>query len=501
MASGVIAQQHARDLPSSDIPDETAPHPLLELLSNTLVVHQIIPYLPIASILNLAAASPSFRELLLRRTPGIFRHLDLTRVRTAQFEIDGVDHGGEIWRNVQVDENVTEDDFYSGPLRGIFQSLRRRDILQHVQTLVLDGLSVTAEFCNDVLVDPSLRLRILSIRDVKNLNEHKLMQSLRYVCRSTRPEDTPRLRGLYVFGARDAPAVTAPSPARRNSSSQVAAANISIGWNHKSQHALKESIRGEGDDWYHRKGRIISKHIADGWAETLLDCREVIRFDSVLCTGPRHQNSPAFGKLPAAPNGAGRGVDSRWGVATFALGGCASCGSAPEGFTVHGDSPVEELPLLAPVPLHSSTIKAATCPKPSTGSEAVEEVHKFVPRCLECIRERYCFSCDQWWCESCYQVPSRHELAAQHVHVVDQTNGMAAHEMAALEQQQQQPPHVKCLDCIANTQKLCKGCGGGYCIIHYEGSTLTLGARDAAAVDPESCIESRHTLSRKVTIT
>ncbi|KAI1759808.1 hypothetical protein GGR53DRAFT_118736 [Hypoxylon sp. FL1150] len=444
MASGAVLQ-HARDLPSSDTPDETA-HPLLDLLSNTLVVHQVVPYLPISSILNLAAASPSFRELLLRRTPGTFRHLDLTHIRAAKLDIGGVDHGGEIWRNVQADENVTEDDFYSGPLRSVFQRLRRRDILEHVQTLVLDGLSVTAEFCNDILVDPSLRVRILSIRDVKNLNERKLMQSLRYACRSTRPEGTPRLRGLYVFGARDAPEVTASPPARRNSASQVVA-NISMGWNHKSQHSLKESIRGEGDDWYHRKGRIISKHIAEGWAETLLDCREVIHFDSVLCTGPRHQNSPAFGKLPPAPNGAAHSSE-QWGIATFALGGCASCGSAPEGFTTHGDSPAKDLPLLAPVPLHSSTIKAATCPMPGAGSEAGGETRKFVPRCLECIRERYCFSCDQWWCESCYQVPSRHELAIQHVHVVGQTNGMAAHEMAALEQ----PPTVKvrmgyCLTC------------------------------------------------------
>ncbi|KAI0173117.1 hypothetical protein GGR52DRAFT_373541 [Hypoxylon sp. FL1284] len=486
MASGGSVQQYARDFPNSDIPDDSA-HPLLDLLSNTLVVHQIVPYLPISSLLNLAAASASFRELLLRLTPGVFRHLDLTRVRTAQFDIDGVDHGGEIWRNVQVDENVTEDDFYSGPLRGILQSLRRRDILQHVQTLVLDGLSVTAEFCNDLLVDPSLRLRVLSIRDVKNLNERKLMQSLRYACRSTRPDDTPRLKALYVFGARDAPAtVTSASPPSAsippNAAAAVAAAAIGVGWNLKSQNALKESMQSEGDDWYHRKGRIISKHIADGWAETLLDCREVIRFDSVLCTGPRHQNSPAFGKVPVQQhsNGNGAAVDGRWGLATFALGGCASCGTAPEGFTAYGESPPEDLPLLAPVPLHSSTVKAATCPTP--GGES--GTPRFVPRCLECIRERYCFSCDQWWCESCYQVPSRHELAAQHVHVVDQTNGMAAHKMAALEQ----PPTVKkpkisrscwecehnCLDCIANTQKLCKGCGGGYCIIHYEGSTLTL---------------------------
>ncbi|KAI1100783.1 hypothetical protein F4804DRAFT_33609 [Jackrogersella minutella] len=444
MASGVVIQQHARDFSSSEIPEDIIIHhnPLLNLLTNTLVLHQTIPYLPISSLLNLAATSPSFRDLLLRRTPGVFRHLDLTQVKTAQFDIDGgIDHGGEIWRNVQVDENLTEDDFYSGPLRGIFQSIRRRDILHHVQTLVLDGLSVTAEFCNDILVDPALRVRILSIRDVKNLNERKLMQSLRYACRSTRPDNTPRLKGLYVFGARDAPALTTSSPAVHNGTPR-GSTNISVDWNHKSQHALKESIRTEGDDWYHKRGRVIGKHIADGWAETLLDCHEVIKFDAVLCTGPRHRNSPAFGKVPVTS-----GAESPWGVATFALGGCASCGNAPEGFTIYGDSPAEQLPLLAPVPLHSSTVKAATCPKPSPGFDITEETHKFVPRCLECIRERYCFSCDQWWCESCYQVPSRQELSIQHVHIVDQTNGLVDHELAALESSNLKVWKGYCLNC------------------------------------------------------
>ncbi|KAI0008381.1 hypothetical protein F4779DRAFT_628540 [Xylariaceae sp. FL0662B] len=466
MASGDIRQQHARHL--------------FDTLSNTLVLHQTVPYLPVSSLLNLAATSRSFRDLV-RYTPGVFRQLDLTHVRTAQFDIDGIDHGGEVWRNVQLDENLTEDDFYSGPLRGIFYNLRRRNILEDVQTLVLDGLSVTAEFCNDILVDPSLRVRILSIRDVKNLNERRLMQSLRYACRPTRPEDTPRLKGLYVFGKKETPAL----PAAKAPTKQVAAtrgAHISSGWNNKSQHALKESIEGEGDDWYQRRGRIIGKPIVDGWAETLLDCRAVIRFDAVLCTGPRHQNSPAFGKVPFVP---GRTTaESPWGVATFALGGCASCGSAPEGFTVYGESPAEDTPLLPPIPLHASTIKAATCPNSNGGAvEGGKGKNKFVPRCLECIRERYCFSCNQWWCEACYQVPSRDELTAQHVHIVDETNGLMDHELAALE-----PPKVKtpkitrscwecehnCLDCIANTQKLCRACGGGYCIIHYEGSTLTL---------------------------
>ncbi|KAI8961323.1 hypothetical protein F5Y11DRAFT_230145 [Daldinia sp. FL1419] len=490
MAPRAIIQQHPRDSfdyfdshSTSDISSDafTSTNPLLNLLANSLVLHQTIPYLPISSLLNLAATSPSFRDLLLYRTPGIFRHLDLTRLR--------IKHSEDIWPNTSARDDITEDDFYSGPLRSIFKGIRRRDILHHVQTLVLDGLSVTAEFCNDILVDPTLRVRILSIRDVMNLNERKLMQSLRYACRSTRPDDTPRLKALYVFGAKDAPALPTPLIARQHGILPgVANINIGVGWNQKSQHALNESIQNEGDDWYHKRGRIIKKHIADGWAETLLDCREVIKFDAVLCTSPRHQNSSAFGRVPVSPHGA-PSAESPWNVATFAVGGCASCGTAPEGFTVYGDSPPEDLPLLAPVPLHSSTIKAATCPKPnprSEGTEGAGGAHKFVPRCLECIRERYCFSCDQWWCEACYQVPSRQQLSGQLVHIVGQNTSVAEHESAALEPsnvKSHETPKIKrscwecehnCLDCIANTQKLCRACGGGYCIIHYEGSTLTL---------------------------
>ncbi|KAF2966855.1 hypothetical protein GQX73_g6728 [Xylaria multiplex] len=476
MASGDLRHQHTRDyIGTSDLTPS-----LLDLLSNSLVLYQTLPHLPVSAILNIAATSRSFRHLLLNSTPGVFRHLDLTQVKTAQFDIDGIDHGGEVWRNVQVDENLTEDDFYSGPLRGIFSSLRRRNILQHVNTLVLDGLSVTSEFLNDILVDPESRIRVLSIREVKNLNERKLMQTLRYACRPTRTDNMPRLKALYYFGKKDAvPLPVAPSPAQTTPARTSRGANISAGWNQKSQHALKESIEGEGEDWYGRKGRMISKPIADGWAETLLDCREVLHFDTVLCTGPRHRNSPAFGRVPITPVSSNGG--SPWGVATFAVGGCASCGSAPEGFTVYGETRQQDLPLLSPIALHSSSIKAATRPAPIANNANWR--HEFVPRCLECIRERYCFSCNQWWCEACYQVPSREELTAQHVHIVDEANGLNDHEIAAFEQPKVKTPKItrscwecehNCLDCIAETQKRCQGCGGGYCIIHHEGSTLKL---------------------------
>ncbi|KAI1841885.1 hypothetical protein JX266_011963 [Neoarthrinium moseri] len=468
MASGAISQ-HTRELSEPSEPT------LLDLLSNTLVLHHIVPHLPITSLLRVASASKALRGLI-QHTPGVFRHVDLTSIHSAQVDIKAIDHGGEIWRNVQLDENLTEDDFYSGPLRGIFYNIGRFGVLQNVQTLVLDGLSVTAELVNEILVDPRFHVRILSIRDAKNLNERKLMQSLRYACRASREEGTPQLKGLYIFGKKDTPVL--PAATSTASTPSARSASISIDWNHKSNHALKEAMTADGDDWYHKRGKMISRPIAEGWAETLLDCRSAINFDAVLCTGPRHQNSPALGRVPVLTVPGGR---SPWSVATFALGGCNSCGCAPEGFTEYGESLAEQLPLLAPPPLHSSNPKNAT--RPQNIHADGKEPLRFVPRCWDCIRDRYCFSCDQWWCESCYQAPTDAELqAAQHVHIVEDTGSLSDHEAVATEPPKLKDPKIKrdcwecqtnCLDCIAQTQLHCRVCGGGYCIKHHEGSTMT----------------------------
>lgn len=100
MESSPSFQPHDIDLPIT----------LLQLLSNSLVLYQTTPYLPVASLLALGATSKSFKELI-HHTPNVFRHLDLTKVKSAQFEIAAIDHGGEVWRNVQLDENVTEDEY------------------------------------------------------------------------------------------------------------------------------------------------------------------------------------------------------------------------------------------------------------------------------------------------------------------------------------------------------------------------------------------------------
>ncbi len=89
--------------------DEIQHGTLLHLLSNHLVLCHTVPYLPVSAVLRLAAASRAFRHLIYA-SPHVFRHLDLTPVKTAQFQIDAIDHGGETWRNVQLDENLTEDE-------------------------------------------------------------------------------------------------------------------------------------------------------------------------------------------------------------------------------------------------------------------------------------------------------------------------------------------------------------------------------------------------------
>jgi hypothetical protein len=91
------------------LPDDIEITTLISLLSNPLILSHTTPHLPVASLLNLATSSRAFRELL-HHTSGVFRHLDLTAVKAAQFEIEGIDHGGETWRNVQLDENLTEDE-------------------------------------------------------------------------------------------------------------------------------------------------------------------------------------------------------------------------------------------------------------------------------------------------------------------------------------------------------------------------------------------------------
>lgn len=91
------------------LPSEIQETALLQLLANSLVLSQTAPYLSCYDVLNLAATSRAFR-FLIYHTPQVFRRLNLGNVKTAQFDSDAVDRGGETWRNVQLDEILTEDE-------------------------------------------------------------------------------------------------------------------------------------------------------------------------------------------------------------------------------------------------------------------------------------------------------------------------------------------------------------------------------------------------------
>lgn len=279
-------------------------------------------------------------------------------------------------------------------MRGIFFNLRQSNILRDVHTLILDGLSVTAELCHEIINDSTYNVRILSIRDVKNLNHGKLRAALAYACRTSRPEGAPRLKALYIFGSKEAHAPALPS-----------SSSISGGWNRKSQEALTASLQSEADAeaWWSRKGRMLPNSVDADWAQCLVACQGLVSFDAVLCQGPRHSNSPAYGKVPLR-------ASCSPAIATFAVGGCASCGKAPEGLMNTETTLPSSLPLLSPPPSLSSSIQAATTPRHGHGA--------FAARCADCLRDRFCVSCNKWWCETCYQ-PFGHSVHEQSVAVVE----------------------------------------------------------------------------------
>lgn len=377
------------------------PPTLLDLLSTSLVLARLAPYLPVRSLLALGATCKT-ADQILRDAPEAFRYVDLTPCRAAVVPDMSVDHGGINWRSQRMDEALTEDDIYCGPLRGIFSSLKRRSAMQRVQTLILDGLTVPADLVSEIMANTNVR--ILSIRECRNLNHDKLTKAIKYAVRPSRPEGTPKLRGMYVFCARDkrsrpgftrrgAPASVLPDSGITSSQG----AQIGAEWNSRSQDALS----GCGDRWYMPSGKVAwnqDANVMNAWAETLQACEGIIAFDAVLCRGPRHDTSSVHGQ----PSTDGKGwLPAK--VATVALGqhGCATCKSSPEQPAVFGESPVHHLPLLDPPSLHSTLVEVAQRP----GYD--KEAPRMFARCDDCLTARWCERCSKWWDEDCYRIGPR----------------------------------------------------------------------------------------------
>jgi hypothetical protein len=382
------------------------PTTLTDLLSNTLVLRQIAPHIPVASIYALAATSKELHGIVHHQASDVFRYLDLSSVQSAAVvPYEPLDSGGISWRSERMDESLTEDEFYSGPLRGIFSKLERRQLLRNVYTLVLDGLSVPADLVREVITEERYNVRILSIRECKNLNERKLQQVLRYAVRPTRPAGTPRLKGLYFFGPREpVPIQESPRKKQRFStpySGVMASPGAQIGaeWNQKSVETLNAVLARTEDKWYQSTGRMISKSPSLEWAETLQACEGIISFDAVLCRGPRHDSTRSFASASLTTGGANPASFLKPAIATIALGfGCETCHTCTEGPAVFGQSPFSHLPLLSPLPRHSCSVRAAQMPHTIDGSSAPP----LFARCEECLKSRWCQRCNKWWDEDCY---------------------------------------------------------------------------------------------------
>lgn len=402
----------------SSLSQHAMPLALLELLSNSLILQQTTPHLTVSALYALARTSKSFHSLILQ-SPEAFRYLDLSTVKSAVIDASPIDSGGISWRAERMDEALTEDEFNSGPLRGVFSKMARRNVLKNVSTLVLDGLSVPADIVREIIAEDRFNVRILSIREVKNLREKKLMQLLRYAVRPSRPEGTPRLKGLYYFGPKDPASVVLPSgrgaplqrtpPDRGVMSSE--GAQIGAEWNERSNQALSAVLARTEDRWYQATGRMLRRQPVLEWAETLEACEGIIHFDAVLCRGPRHDPRVAFSRQASDGSTV---TASQWlkpAVATIALGpsGCAKCGTCAEGPATFGQSPSSHLPLLSPPPLHSSTVRAAQRPVTIDGGA----MPPLVVRCEECLRGRWCERCNKWWDEPCYSIGTRTELQQQ----------------------------------------------------------------------------------------
>ncbi|KAL6231779.1 hypothetical protein BDW75DRAFT_219343 [Aspergillus navahoensis] len=438
-----------------------------DVLGNSLILDHLVPYLTLGSLLALSATSRFVRSLILE-TPYVFRHLDLSRCRGAQSADQPlIDRGGQTWRAERMDESLTEDEIYSGPLKGIFANLERRSILRDVRTLILDGLSVPADFVSDLILSDRFNLSLLSIRECRQLNERKLIQALNYAVRPTRPAGTPRIKGIYYFTPMDRPRAAVRSKYRDWWSSRCVSQRT-LG---DVTPALKQEEKQRQNVWYNSSGKLLKHHIEEGWAETLQKCEAIIAFDAVLCRGPRHDIN--FCATESSDTEYPQPEKRLLGpaIATIALGpgGCNCCHTSEEGPAIWGQSPAEHFPLLTPPPLHSSSLAAAKRPALFPGEHPV-----LIARCADCLADRWCHRCNRWFCNSCLPRPEhvRSNLSLHQTAVRGPRTGSERLGPGVTKDCWECGP--TCAACKLDCQRSCQNCQGGYCIEHNEGCSSTM---------------------------
>jgi hypothetical protein len=232
------------------------PPTLFDLLSNILILDNILNYLPLSSLFSLAHTNKSL-SAFFHHNAQCFRYVDLSRCLGASIppSLTHIDSGGHSWRAERIDEHLTEDDIYSGPLRGVLSKLSRLIPLNSVHVLVLDGLaSVTSDLVYELLTQDRFDILLLSVVNCINLNPRKLQQILCHICRPSRPEGTPRLKRLYYSGT-------------DTNSTDYAPTGRIIPPPHRTQRS-------------------------SSWDQTLLVCHGIIAFDAVPCAATHAAMAP-----------------------------------------------------------------------------------------------------------------------------------------------------------------------------------------------------------------
>ncbi|PYI12097.1 hypothetical protein BO78DRAFT_332182 [Aspergillus sclerotiicarbonarius CBS 121057] len=471
-------QQHQPVLPVS--PKRPS---LVDLLSNSLILDHMAPYLSTSSLFALASTSRLVRSLIMD-TPYVFRHLDLTQCHGAKpASSSTTDSAERTGRGEQRDDSMTEDEYYSAPLRNIFANLERKSLLQDVRTLILDGLSVPADLVAEIILTDRFNINILSIRECRHLNERKLMQVINHAVRPTRPRGTPRVKGIYHFtplhhsramvrskyrdwwSSRCSGQVSCTTPTSEDS---IAA----------SDHA--ESNMHQQNAWYRPSGQLFKRSIEDGWAETIKKCEGIIAFDAVLCHGPRHDVDRYTQMLQSQDGSQPEGRLLGPKLATVALGpqGCDGCHTSPEGPAFWDQAPDDKFPLLTPPPYHTSSVAKAKRPVLFPNEQP-----SLIVRCTECVTDRWCHRCNKWFCEDCLPHPERvrNDLSPHQTAVRGPQGSQDSTEQP--EDHRQFGPGVSkdcwecgptCAQCKAECQRTCRSCRGDYCVEHNEGCSSTM---------------------------
>jgi hypothetical protein len=381
------------------------PFSLLDLLSNSIIFDIVIPQLPLSSIFALSRTAKPYRSSI-QQNPRFFRYLDLSRCRGAYVppSLTRIDSGGHPWRSQRMDEHLTEDDIYSGPLRGVLSKLSKTVSLKAIHVLVLDGLaSVTSDIVSELLMDNTYDVWMLSVVGCVNLNPRKLQQLLSYICRPSRPEGSPRLKGLYYFGTEKKSSREAPMSVGSMAYMELTS---SEGAQLGGQPPPAQSILTSSDPWYAPTGRVLSDGFAQRspWEETLQVCKGIIAFDAVLCTHMHREMAPFWHHASAEYLAEFKPAVAP--LATVALGpnGCAGCGRAPQDAPVWGESDVKEFPLLSPPPLSGQIVDAVRPPRLAKSEQEACPKQRLIVSCTWCLTNRHCENCHRWWCGSCYNI-------------------------------------------------------------------------------------------------